>query len=286
MPLNIQAPVLGLILLWSGLIKVLSPEADAFAISSALARLVRRVRITLLLYRALGTVEVLVAGLVIAPPYQRWEIYMVWGLTLGFVLFLIWAKRTAPDKPCGCLGVRETPVTWKSLLRAALLLLMSSAALYGAQYWLDSLQREPLWLTVIAAEVGVILYLSPEIDWEFLVQHLKRQSVFVEQAGNLDCTMLPTPPFTKTLAHVLRIRDFRRLEHCIKGGLADQWREGCWHYFSFDVEYQGQQGQLVIAAPLVWDANRVRVVIVDQEASRTLLQDPQETTPLSFAPTI
>ena len=93
---NLQAAMLGGVLLWAGAIKLLSRSARLAARRSALVRLVGKDRV-FLAYRAVGCVELAVGASLVLPPVHPAEAVAAVALGLGMLGYLLYARIAAPE---------------------------------------------------------------------------------------------------------------------------------------------------------------------------------------------
>lgn len=78
---------------------------------------------------ALPYIETLVAALILAPSTRRFAGIAAVGLLVVFSIVIIVAIRRRSGIPCGCFGVdRSTPVSWASIARNAVLVVLAVTA--------------------------------------------------------------------------------------------------------------------------------------------------------------
>jgi len=264
---NLQALVIGAVLLWAGGWKIFSPAAETAAIQSALSMLVRQPRATHIMYRLIGAAEVAIALLLLLPPHRWWAPRMATGLTAGFVIYLFVARHLAPRRPCGCLGKRATPVSWRSITRAGLLLVGTLVGWAAQHFWLAAVLASPWALMAIVGEVLLLLGLSPEIGWERIgtVMQRHRQRTRGEEA----CTTASLPQ-TEILRLLHASIPYQQFSPFLAFEIVEQWSEDCWHFISYRARYEGSDALAIFALQVTSDLYQVRAALVDESARAIL----------------
>lgn len=272
---DIQAVVLATVFLWSGIGKLALPQARAVAAQSALAQLLKRPTITQNAYTALGCGEVAVGLLLLVPPHKLWVMWLATTFAAGFVAYLLVAWRIAPEKPCACMGTRATPITWRSITRAALLLALAFVGWPAEAYWGVALWHAPAYLIVALLEIAAIIALSPEIigDWRNLRWRAYRQ---VQATLQTDCTKI-TPDWDVVLQRLQSSGAYTTFAPYLTPATTNRWREGCWHFLTYTANYESQPATAIFAVPVLFDPDGVKGAIIDTtDATLYLLAGPME----------
>ena len=266
----LQPLIIGAVLLWSGSLKLFSKYAESDARRTALTRLIGEKR-TVPAYRALGVVEMLLAAALIAPPALTAETAAASALGAGFLGYLAYARISAPDSSCGCMGSAPTPVTWRSFARAGLLLAGSLTALVVAPGtgWYTALGDAPV-LAVAVVALGLAAYtgFSPELDHRWLIPLRRLHNRITHPlAGGGEFTV----PLASSVAQLLRSGVYREVSPLLLSDVTDHWDDGEWRILTYSARYGGRPATAVFAVPrLRYEPDAVRVALVDEETAQTV----------------
>jgi len=166
-----------------------------------------------------------------------------------------------PDAGCGCFGdLSDTPVSWQSLTRSALLC-GAAAATFGvpALHLPANAIQAAVVLSVAAAELLLLAFLSPEIG-ELMVR-----------LGYSEPCEVRRLPVSRTLA-ALRAsshwRRYRRILTSPEDEPVDVWREGCWRYVVYQGQVASRRVDVVFAVYLKARRAPVRAGIFDATADK------------------
>ncbi|MFJ6197412.1 MauE/DoxX family redox-associated membrane protein [Micromonospora sp. NPDC092111] len=263
----LQPLIVGAVLLWSARVKLFSRHAATAANRSALVRLLGQRR-ALPAYRLLGGVELTLGALLLLPPVLRLEAVAATVLAVGFLGYLTYARRAAPDSSCGCLSARPTPVSGRSLARAGLLVTAGGLAGLAPVGWATALTGRPLAGTaVLLAELAAVVALSPELDvaWLLPLRRLRARLTHPLRGGS-------GVPLLATV-HQLQLSDsYRRVAPLLRSDVREHWDDGDWRFVGHAALYQGRPVTAVFAVPLAdREPDAVRVAVVDDATGHTLL---------------
>ncbi|GAA1853141.1 MauE/DoxX family redox-associated membrane protein [Asanoa iriomotensis] len=263
----LQAPLVGIVLIWAARFKLFSRHAEASARRSALTRLVGENR-ALPAYRLLGGAELLIGAALILPPVLRLEGVAATTLTVGFLGYLIYAKRAAPDASCGCLSAATAPVAGRSIARSALLVPASLLAAWSATGWWTELTARPVaGAGLLMAELALVVMLSPELDHRWLLP-LRQLWVNVTHPLRGGSGV----PLLRSVQQLQQSRVFRRVGNLISSDVREHWDEDEWRMICYSARYQGRPATAVFAVPLrAYEPDSVRVALVDDRAGATLV---------------
>ncbi len=263
----LQPPVVGAVLIWSARVKLFSRHAAAAAHRSALTRLIGQRR-ALPAYRLLGGVELTLGTLLLLPPVLRLEAVAATLLAVGFLGYLTYARRAAPTSSCGCLSARPTPVSGRSLVRAALLVTAAGLATLVSGDWSATLTARPLaGSALLLAEAAAVMALSPELDasWLLPLRRLRARLTHPLRGGS-------GLPLLATLQQVQLSDTYRRVAPLLRSDVREHWDDGGWRFVGHAGLYQGRSVTAVFAVPLAdRDPDTVRVAVVDDTTGHTLL---------------
>lgn len=259
--------VIGPVLVWAGVGKLASRLSAARALRSALPRLVGETRAPLA-YRMTGLVELLVGGALLVPPFWRLDAVAALVLTGSFVGYLVYARRSAPDSSCGCLGSAEVPVSSRSIARGIVLVTASGAMLFSATDW-TTVVRESPWPTAVVVLLGLaaIVALSPELDRLWL---LRLRRIRVRLTHPLAATP-PHIPLNSTEQRLLRSPAYRAVGSVVRSDVIEHWDDGDWRFVTYAGVHNDQRVTAVFAVPLsTADPDTVRVALVDEASGETI----------------
>jgi hypothetical protein len=259
---SLQPALVGGVLLWASAVKLVARSAPRAARRSALAKLVGAER-SLVAYRAVGTVELVVGALLVLPPAHPAEGVAAVALGVGMLGYLGYAKLAAPASSCGCLGEKHAPVRWRSFARAGLLAVLSGLAVPAATWWATSLVDSPLaTVAVLAAELAAVVALSHELDRGWLLP-LRRLRLRYSHPLATGGTTVPVEASVQQLRHS---RAYCSVTGLLRSDLLDTWDEGEWRILTYSARGETGPATAVFAVPRSrYDPDLVRVVLVADE---------------------
>ncbi|MCT2585172.1 MauE/DoxX family redox-associated membrane protein [Actinophytocola gossypii] len=239
-----QQLVLAGVLVWAGTVKFRATAPEA-ARRSALRKLVGERRVVTA-YRAVGTAELTLGALLLAPPMLVIESYAAVALFTGMLGYLVYAKRKAPESGCGCLGDKQTPIRGRAFARTAVLLAAALATL-GAAWWPAALADRPLaTVAVLVAEAALVVALSPELDHRWLLP-LRRWRVRVRHPLATGPTVVP---LESSVQRLQKSDAYRSVAGLLRSDLLDWWEEGEWRLLTYAATTSDGQVTAVFAVPL------------------------------------
>lgn len=184
---------------------------------------------------------------------------LLFGTAVGALHVL---RSRQPDAGCGCFGdLSETPVSWRSLARSALLCAAAIATIGVSPLHLPvSARQAGLVLSVAGIELLVLAFLSPEIG-EIMVR-----------LGYSEPCEVRRLPVSRTLAALHGSAHWRRYRRMLVSPEepVDVWREGCWRYVVFQGLVASRRVDVVFAVYLKPRRAPVRAGIFDATADRRL----------------
>lgn len=249
------------LLLWAGGWKLGGRDAAGAAARTGLARIVGDGR-QLTAYRAVGVAELTTALLLLVPAAQPAGAVAATALTTGFLGYLSWARATAPDSSCGCLGAKQARITWRALTRAGLMLLASVVAITAAGTWPAAAGDHPLGaVALVAGELVAACGLSAELDgyWLLPLRRLRIRLSHPLANGGWDV------PLDSTVQQLEKSPAFARISPVLRSAIQDTWDEGEWRLLSYAALVGGRPLTAVFAVPrLRYAPDEVRVALVDE----------------------
>lgn len=165
-----------------------------------------------------------------------------------------------PEAGCGCFGdLSHTPVSWRSIARAALLSAAALASIRARSLGMpDSPGMKWLLVALVAAELTTLAALSPEVG-ELMVR-----------LGYSEPCEVRRIPVSRTLASLRASSQWRRYKrHLTALEPTDVWREGCWRYAVFPGASEGRRVEVVFAVYTKPRRPPVRAAIVSAAADDT-----------------
>lgn len=265
-----QPALVGAVLLWAGLVKLLGRRAAAVARRSALSRLVGKERVVPA-FRLVGSVELVLGGLLLAPPVSTAEAGAATVLGVGFLGYLGYARRVAPDSSCGCLSDKPTPVRWRGIVRAAVLVAASGFALTADTRWFDAVRDRPAVATgALAVEALAVLGLSAELDGYWLLP-LRRLRVRLSHPLRGTAGSGFDVPVLSSVQQLTNSPAYQAVGAALRSDLLDTWDEGEWRILNYSASHHDRPATAVFAVPrLRYEPTAVRAVLVDEADRRVL----------------
>jgi hypothetical protein len=182
------------------------------------------------------------------------------------------ARQRRPEVGCGCFGeLSETPIGLRTVIRSGLLCVAAVATIGTPRVRMpaSSTQAE-LWLALLAAEVTLMAFLSPELG-EILVR-----------LGYSEPCELRRLPVGRTLAALHTSSQWRRYAGQVTAPTpADVWREGCWRFVVYPGLAHGRRVDIVFAVYLQARRPPIRAAVLDQATNEVIGQPEPVSLPLS-----
>jgi hypothetical protein len=176
--------------------------------------------------------------------------------TAAAALHELRARR--PEAGCGCFGeLSRTPVSWRVITRATLLCAAALSTIGAPPLRMpDSVTQAWLTLAAVAAELVVLVALSPEIGQAVL------------RLSHADPCELREVPVWRTLSALHASASWRRYQQfLVATAPTDVWREGCWRFVVFPGVLASRSVDVVFAVHLAGRGTPVRVGALDTGAS-------------------
>jgi hypothetical protein len=177
-------------------------------------------------------------------------------------------RQRRPDSGCGCFGeLSETPIGLRTIARAGLLCASAVATLGVPPLRMPSSSAEAeLWLAMLAFELALIAFLSPELG-EILVR-----------LGYSEPCELRRLPIGRTLGALHASSQWRKYAGQVTAAApADVWREGCWRFVVYPGIARGRHVDIVFAVYLQARRPAIRAAVLDADTDEVLgLTDARE----------
>jgi hypothetical protein len=171
------------------------------------------------------------------------------------------ARQRRPEVGCGCFGeLSETPIGLRTVIRSGLLCVAALATIGTPRLRMpaSSTQAE-LWLALLAAEVTLLAFLSPELG-EILVR-----------LGYSEPCELRRLPLRRTMSALHASAQWRKYESQVAAATpADLWREGCWRFAVYPGIVRGRRVDIVFAIYLQARRPAVRSAVIDADTDEVL----------------
>lgn len=255
-----QSVFLAAVLAWSGQHKVIGDAGRRSVGRTALPRLFGERR-ALPVFLTVGVVELVLALALLAVPGPAAPA-ATGLLAVGFLGYLGFAVRKAPQSSCGCVAATRTPVNWRGFARAWFMLVAAVVAAVGSDAWWSAFR--PASAALLVVELAVLVTLSAELDRFWLVP-LRRLRVRLTHplAGAPD-----TVPLHATMVQLQRSDAFKRVAPLLTSDVREHWDADEWRILTYAARHQDRPATAVFAVPLDRDdPAAVRVSIVDEEAA-------------------
>lgn len=170
-------------------------------------------------------------------------------------------RQRRPAAGCGCFGeLSGTPIGLRAFARSGLLC-VSAAVTIGLPplRMPSSSATAELWLAVLAFELSLVGFLSPELG-EILVR-----------LGYSEPCELRRLPVGRTLTALHGSSQWRRYAGQISAAApADVWREGCWRFVVYQGFARGRRVDIVFAVYLQARRPAIRVAVLDADTDEVL----------------
>jgi hypothetical protein len=260
----VQSLVIGVLLAWSSYGKLHGPDVASHARRTALSKLVGD-RYAEPAYRTVGGLELAIAVALLLPPVWKVDAIAATALAAGFVGYVVYARIVVPESSCGCMGSAATPVRWRTIARAGLLLATALVALTADTGWWSV---GPLVVGLAVVEAMLFVALSAELDRYWLMP-LRRLRVRLMHP--LAGTASYDVPLAATHQQLLRSTAYQSANAFLRSDIRDHWDEGDWRFVSYTASYGERSATAVFAVPrLRYEPTEVRVAIVDDSTGETL----------------
>src|SRR5919109_1747065 len=170
-------------------------------------------------------------------------------------------RQRRPASGCGCFGeLSGTPIGLRTIARPALLCVSAVATLGLPPLRMPSSSTEAeLWLAVLAFELALIAFLSPELG-EIMVR-----------LGYSEPCELRRVPVGRTMAALHASSPWRKHSAQISAASpSDVWREGCWRFVVYPGYARGRRVDIVFAVYLQSRRPAVRAAVLDADTDEVL----------------
>jgi hypothetical protein len=170
-------------------------------------------------------------------------------------------RQRRPAVGCGCFGdFSHTPVGWRTIARAGVLCAAAAVTIGLPPLRMpSSATTAEMWLAVLAFELSLIAFLSPELG-EVLVR-----------LGYSEPCELRRLPVERTMAALHASSPWRRYAGQIPSAAPiDVWREGCWRFVVYAGVARGRRVDIVFAVYLQPRRPVIRAAVLDAYTDEVL----------------
>jgi hypothetical protein len=181
-------------------------------------------------------------------------------------------RQRRPDAGCGCFGeLSGTPIGLRTIARAGLLCASAVASLGLPSLRMPSSTNvAELWLAVLAFELALLAFLSPELG-EIMVR-----------LGYSEPCELRRIPVGRTMIVLHASAQWRKYTGQVTAGSpSDVWREGCWRFVVYPGYARGRRVNIVFAIYLQNRRPAIRVAILDADTDEVLGRPAPASLPIS-----
>jgi hypothetical protein len=279
---SLIAPLLGVLLGWTGIAKLRTGPAAASG--TALARLLGNPLRTAHALRAVGAAELLLAAALLtaaAAPVAPPAGWATAALGAAFLAYLGYARRSAPDASCGCSGNSTAPAGPRTFARAGAVLAGGLAmATVSTEAWWTVLTRHPAAsavLLTLGAALLAWLSATPERRWVVAARRVRLRLLGHPLTGRGGV------PVAASVELVERSLAWETVAPVIRTGLLEHWDEDGWrilHYAGSHDAGDGPQPATVlfaVDATAHWDLPGepiVRVTVLHRDTGEPFPVDP------------
>jgi hypothetical protein len=172
-------------------------------------------------------------------------------------------RQRRPVAGCGCFGdFSHTPVGWRTIARAGVLCAAAAVTIGLPPLRMPSSSTTAeMWLAVLAFELSLIAFLSPELG-EILVR-----------LGYSEPCELRRLPVERTMAALHASSPWRRYAGQVSSAAPiDVWREGCWRFVVYPGVARGRPVDIVFAVYLQARRPVIRAAVLDAHTDEILGQ--------------
>jgi hypothetical protein len=170
-------------------------------------------------------------------------------------------RQRRPDAGCGCFGeLSGTPIGLRTIARAGLLC-ASAVATFGLPplRMPSSSTVAELWLAVLAFELALLAFLSPELG-EIMVR-----------LGYSEPCEVRRMPVGRTMSALHASTQWRKYAGQVSAGApSDVWREGCWRFVVYPGYARGRRVDIVFAVYLQNRRPAIRAAVLDADTDEVL----------------
>ena len=170
-------------------------------------------------------------------------------------------RQRRPDAGCGCFGeLSDTPIGLRTIARSGVLCASAVATIGLPPLRMPSSSSEAeMWLAVLAFELLLIAFLSPELG-----------DVLVRLGYSEPCE-LRRLPVGRTMSALRASSPWRRYASQVSTATpADVWREGCWRFVVYPGVVSGRSVDIVFAVYLQARRPAIRVAVLDAATDEIL----------------
>ena len=170
-------------------------------------------------------------------------------------------RQRRPDSGCGCFGeLSGTPIGLRTIARPILLCASAVATLGLPPLRMPASSTEAeLWLAVLAFELALLAFLSPELG-EIMVR-----------LGYSEPCELRRLPIGRTMTSLHASSSWRKYAGQISAAMpSDVWREGCWRFVVYPGSERGRPVDIVFAVYLQSRRPAIRAAILDADTDEIL----------------
>jgi hypothetical protein len=170
-------------------------------------------------------------------------------------------RQRRPDSGCGCFGeLSDTPIGLRTIARSVLLAASAVATIGVPPLRMPSSFAEAeLWLAVLAFELALIAFLSPELG-EILVR-----------LGYSEPCELRRLPVGRTMSALYSSSQWRKYAAQLSTAEpVDVWREGCWRFVVYPGIMHGRRVDIVFAVYLQARRPAIRAAVLDADTDEVL----------------
>lgn len=231
---------------WTGAVKALGADTVRTAPKTALARLLSSSERAVTVLRVTGWTELVLAAALLTRPGSSLPGLATALLGAGFLGYLGYGRARAPESSCGCSANEDTPVTWRSFVRAALVVVGGSTAAAARRPWWGAFTDRPVTacgLLAVAALVLFALSADPHRWWLLPLRRTRLRLLGHPLGGRSAAARVPVAASVELLENSLA---WQAASPVVRSALLDHWEADGWRV----LQYSGVHGEGDAARPV------------------------------------
>jgi hypothetical protein len=273
--LSLLPLILAGLLSWTGGAKLSRRRAARQAAGSALEKIIRNdPGAAVLVLRATGALEVVLAAALLLWPTSPVTSFAVAGLGACFVGYLVYARVAAPGSSCGCTS-RRAPVGWRAIVRASLVAAGGAGCAFARAPWWSVLihQRAAAVAVTAGLAAGLAAATGDPVRWLLPLRRARLRLLghpLADASGEV--------PVAATVELLESSLAWQAARPVVRSGLIDHWDSDGWRI----LRYSGVHGARPVSVVFALDPRAtaetagdpvVRVSVVDEQRGQ-LVPDP------------
>ncbi|MDI5973649.1 hypothetical protein POF50_030650 [Streptomyces sp. SL13] len=237
---NLAPLALGVLLIATGVGKAFGRQVARQAAGTVLVRVLNDGRRATLVLRATGVAELVIAAGLLAAPTTVVPAVAGTALGVGFVGYLGYARVTAPESSCGCTARDNGPVSWRSFVRAGLVVAGGAFAIAARSAWWTQADRHPVTaVAFLAVTAALLVAVSRDLDHLWLTPLRKAR---IKVFGHPLTAAAADVPVAASVQLLERSLAWTAASPVVRSGLIDHWEADGWRFLQYSGVHETPQG--------------------------------------------